>query len=615
MRMWLPISVTRRKDYSLGLSKRLWYLFGPRRRQLLRLAAKSTSLSVTTILGLLAIAIPLLSFILHFLTVEKPLIALLAALSTAGFVLSASLAVTYFSLRTIAADEYAETLLRGEPATSIIVILAIEIHRLCRHFLLATERPSKILSQLATHLESLNQDTPTHKKKEIIADVRACLLRNKKSLESQMVYLNDWHLSRTADFRRLSEVKKLASQLLGIPHERLCDHLVQFSPSILELRVSKFVANCAEISEYATEIDPSQNYVPVRLAALVKQNLWIIEKARSRITKQTELVDFSDLLPYLNLLASEPSTGQALQIYLRALGKVPDGHQEHNDKRARFLHRKQQAHPGFDLHELCISLCKSSEWKDKDSTLTLLKELSKRDGNPKQFELLRSFREYARGRIYRNRVMLCRSFRELRDCWLLESGVVVTIEYSKVIREIFKRELESEEVLKIVLGEQVHSLGSRILMDEIRENDALRNSRAVALADVDALPKFLTNGQHVLILVGAEVCDSDSRLLLASGVSAPLERLVGNLQTARMPHLVVVAAEGYKLIDSRLIENTQFFASHLHDLDSPSPDLVDAILTEEGYRFTRNGVGTVSDLVDLGKSRGSTATNPSRSAH
>lgn len=261
-------------------------------------------------------------------------------------------------LRMLPADELARFLIDGRRTSEILETIALRIHRLARKFLQETGSGQDIPDRLLEACKSRSRDRTL-----LIAEA-----------EKKVDAIDSLLRAQDINFRRIEALKRVAATELGVSQRSLGDHILQFSPAMFRVGVTKYLRNLREMIELTrADFEPADAR---RMEGLKKQNGRLEADCQNRATIQELLLRFEDLHADICSLASTRSTSGSLQAYSRALaglatrqsallkarwwrrgwrrwsGSVEDATYIETYERFLFLSRRQRAHPGFDLHTL-----------------------------------------------------------------------------------------------------------------------------------------------------------------------------------------------------------------------------------------------------------------------
>lgn len=176
------------------------------------------------------------------------------------------------------------------------------------------------------------------------------------------------------------------------------------------------------------------------------------------------------------------------------------------------------------------------------------------------------------------------------------TSYIVTHGYSRTVRSILTPsgdEPDSEQddfKLFFMLpgadqnGHRFHSLDTRILEYELKEDSRFRRERLMAAGPWEILGKLLKKGDRVLILLGAECFDRQGRVVHARGVADQLPGFLRSLEDKKIPAVVVVVAESYKTQGDNytLAQDANFFGQHFDQVDLYPAKHIHLIVTDDG---------------------------------
>ena len=523
----------------------------------------------------------------------------------------------HVSIRNLSPRAYALNFLQGESRASSLQVLSTEIHKVCRGFLLEAADSHKFL--MALHSNKINRSKTRQQTTDEIERIVKEHAESELNLFKSHKRLESWCLNHGTIFlRQIEELKKLAATNMHMNTQMLCDHIVQFSPQVMSIRIEKYVSNYQEIIDLCQLLSDNtphreQGNSLGRLEAIIAQNIWIYEKVRNRLNIQNRLMKFSDMHNIICAISSANSTSEALQLYAKALSQATLLPDKDIGECLDFLYRKHMAHPGFELHGSLIKLCNSLEQDDLADALCVI-ENSTAPHNTENYRSLRRLGTLARDISFKFRDEVCtRLQRDIIEPWFEGNfGIAIGCGYSKLVREAFKKNLATNtNITKLIMSPMPLDIASRVLVDEIREDENYKERDDISICEYDVLPNILEKNTRVLILIGAEACDREHRITIPKGMRKLIKKLCREITSNEGHYLLVVLAESYKLRDrtfldalktrtserSQSTQNTIEPYEHidpcaeqletqklfqLYDLDILESGLVDVVVTEKG---------------------------------
>jgi hypothetical protein len=559
--------------------------------QLSRAALRASGITITV----LAATIPPLT--IAFWPDWKP------ALAAFFFSLPASGAI---ALKTADPQTYARLLLAGRPAKEVLFVISWHGLRACRR----TLRKARQIERLATDLDDIVKG-PTFgsPKYWILSDDRKEHWEIDNFRERLRRFLQKEH----SRLLRIEAMKLLASEELDIPQRRLCDHVFQYSPAMHRDRLQKYLGTWGEIMNFPPVQSPDD---VARFRGLLQQNRSFLENVERRVGYQRQILKNRDLHPFIVQFASMHSTSGSLHTYAEALrflvvtGLMLSQPPEDILDRLRFVHRKQRAHPGFDLHALLRRACECMRGLDgidlEDLThlehvLQELNELPRipsseldtsrlchylsQEGGLKPFLSLPANLSRL---VTSQHGKICGAFRTLCDDWFhgvpAANRYIVSHGYSRTVLSVLKSALSpAPDASRVffILPEEKASLDTRVMEYELKAHEELRTFRNFAAGTEHHLLSLLTNRDFVLVLLGAECFDRKNRVVHPRGLVQGFGSLLQELRNRRIRYLVAVVAETYKLHTIELTADINFYGQHFDRIELYSPDWIDLILTDD----------------------------------
>lgn len=603
--------------------------FAARLARLVRTAFRAPALFLT-VLGLLASIAGLLTSILSLIGLGVSIEVVVLGLSAAtllSFFLSGELAQ-----HLLPPDELGRLLVQGRPVSEILQSIAWRIRSVCRRFSAAQASPG-VLSELQ---EASCDPGRAAALPSLLEQVRAT-----------MRVVGDMRGKQDQDLRRIVALKHEAGHELGISVRRLCDHVFQFSPTFFRQGVDKYLLNLREMISLAeaSVSRPLANADCERFAGLVLQNRRLEEACAFRARVQEFLLRYDDLHDDVAALASSRSTSGSLQAYARALARLARTDRIRFEDAGRtaargerppvseevlyldtldrffFLHRRQRAHPGFDLHSLLRSAVdrfpEESPYDPErvrlqSAVLRWMETVTEEEFEPPpsdrrsldlrrrrfvdRLAALAEIERYFNLSVGIARSRMVRRFRQILASWRHGCGsesrvYVVASGYSKTVRELLKRGIpepsdESSIEIFLLLSGVAGELGAREMAWELRsivkntkdETDGERSPR-VAAGSEESLASVVRPGDRVLLLLGAECIDADGRVAHPHIALPRLGPLIRDLGSLRVATLTVVAAEDYKRLPVPFAA-TRFLKEHFEPVPVYEPELIDLFLSE-----------------------------------
>jgi len=583
----------------------------------IRAANRASGISLTVFFGLVSLILFALTEVeapaagtVPLLSWQLPLFYWKVGLLLAGMV-TAYLAGGAAALRLLSPEQYAYAVIAGNSEKEMLRLISQRACRLCVRFVLATRSSTALCDDLLSVADE-NFDPRTvgdgpalaAKLRDMTAQHETKPWRRLKHTQHEVYAL----LRREEqEIRRVEAMKLLAARELEIPPRRLCDQIIQFSPSMFREGATKYVQNLKEMIAMLPDMQTKTEVA--RFCGLVRQNRWLENKGRTRALRLTEMIRFRDLYGFLHAFAATHSTSGSLQVYVRSIAEVTGKNgilplalrQEGVWQRLCFLYRKQRAHPGFDLHQLLVRVCEELQREleaqsepDRSENLEMVANLRHirhllgavetssttdgRDDVPRGFGRLLAALHHAPAYVSRaiadGRARIAHTFREVLTEWSrfepARRGDVyfVTYGYSKTVREILREcwgspapDRAARPFIFLLTGDTPNDeLDTRRMKMEIQQHLPPGQHR-LAAGHADMLLGLLAEHDRVLLVEGAECFDVDGRMVHPRTTAEQVSSLIAGLAAKQTPTLFTVVAESYKRQELPLSQ-TSFFADH-----------------------------------------------------
>jgi hypothetical protein len=497
---------------------------------------------------------------------------------------------------------YARFLFAGRPAKEVLFLISWHSVRACER----TKKLARRIEDRARALETKagSEGFPQHRG-WVLSDDRSEYWEINKFRERLRRFIQKEH----SVLLRIEAMKVLASEELDIPQRRLCDHVLQYSPAMHRDRLHKYLGGWGDIMD--SRIDSAED--AQRFRDLLRQNRLFLEHVEKRAGYQRQMLRNRDLHSFIVQLASMHSTSGSLHTYAEALkflivtGLIRRHPIEETAARLVFLHRKQRAHPGFDLHTLLCSALRSKAMKKGTSleeqgrlemlasvlqtiTSELTNDVIKALSQPDQLKAFLTLPADLSRVVSDCRQQICQRLKANYDEWF--EGVpgrhryIVSHGYSKTVLSVLKSLLAAgktaQEELRIffVLPEEKESFDTRVMEYELREDDSLRTFRNFAAGTDHHLFSLLSSSDSVLVLLGAECFDEDGWVVHPRGIAGGFGRLLERLQENKIRCLTTVVAESYKRHRGSLRADTDFYGQHFDRIELYSPEWINRIVTD-----------------------------------
>ncbi len=529
-----------------------------------------------------------------YMPAQTPIWASLLLLSFYGYLFFTGVFyAAYLSLRAAAPVDYAVTVLEGRSEHDAIVVTAYEILSFCEGYLAANEQLSALIDS-----EVSNDEAARHGIKN-----------NGKLIRTQLDGLICEAQAHCQSLERIGEMKKLLAVRLAIPHRKLCDHVLRFSPLLQRTRCRKLIDNWESILSLVSESNSPENYGP-RLRQLMRVNREMSKAVENTRSHQEVLLDNEELLPTIRKLAAQHSTSGSIVTYARGLSMVATeiqriynkltsqdmGEQAKGEldrqlveRKQRFsvaiklLFEKQKAHPGMQPHEACKKIVDEIEGVASDPLSEFLDCIeSGTESEISQYAELQNIGYLSRlgslvsAYITKSRAGVAEHVLDWVRARVLTQGgpnetrphFLVTCGYSKTVRDAFVRVLTDDELagaVRIFVVSARRSrdddLDARRMVSEInqvldeRQRDRVGRGRGEALASLASSEPLC-----VSVVLGAEFYAQDC-VIHARMDEQPIESLRGKLSGDE----IAFAAESFKFHPNNLLDST-FFRFHMDQL-------------------------------------------------
>lgn len=625
-----------------------------------RAGGQASGITITVLAAAYSIALPFLFPALTQGLTAPRFIEILILLLVGSYLLI--VASGGIALRTADPETYARILLAGRPAKEVLFTISKRIDRNCRRTLRRYRWAEEILWELEEKTRCTQQSCRLSKlppekwwRRRFARFVRwmsLCIFRVRNAFRAKSLtatsfvtevegegseliseelrdeidcllwWLRQLPRKQYTGLLRTEVMKYRASQELDIPPRRLCDHLFQYSPAMHRDRLAKYVQNWEEILDFRP-IGPGVD--EQRLRDKVIQNISFINNVLLRRRYQKQILENRDLHPYIVQFASMHSTSGSLHTYAESLRFVAmSGLRNLVETRVRarkrekdrirdrfaFLCRKQQAHPGFDLHALLLRAIGRMDPKFSgllSSARSVLDELEisrlpsgggSEDIPTISEERLESFRYLSFSLaclVADSRAEIFEKFWNVYKAWFDQINVryIITHGYSRTVLSVLRRCLPSREEaeeepieelprLFFLLPDSKDSFDTRVMEYELKEDPYLDRFRYLAAGSEKHLLGIFESNGPVLVLLGAECFDQDKRVVHPRGIEPVLRALLKDFKDRTIPCLVAVVAESYKCHEDSLTKDTKFYGQHFDRIDLYPPDLIHLILTGEG---------------------------------
>jgi hypothetical protein len=547
----------------------------------------------------------------------------------------------YVALRSLAPDEYAAIALSGQTVSRVMRALAYEMHVACESFCVDSSGLQRLLQA------AMDSKSPPDYLGSRLADCGR--------------HLKEFNERRTGfeeSLQRLLALARHGAAILDVPQRRLCDHILQYNPDThRSLAVAYFQQWDSALRVLAD--DPAAAGIGEAIATLARRCQALQTNFEHRKAALRDLLRSTELHEHIHRIASRHSTSGAVVEYSKALAHVAkgpaaarltgplamfepehDGYKEVRD-RLRFLHRKQQAYPGFDVHRTLHRLCAeelshvralTGSDAGADARAQALQRigtlLEGMDRTPERFEIeslavdpahwaewvrrnlesLRMIDALVESHISDSRRRLGGAFaqfaagvaREHRD--KAPPGakfIFVTHGYSKSVRDALVHFFRDDAATHLAVSAQPRP---RVLVMGHEEDNTIDDARKmvfqlrerlsgasiadheVANGDEKALVGLLRRGDLVMVVLGAEAYDEE-RVVHPRGAQRHVEEISKRCTGKSVSLQTCIVAESYKKHED-LIDGHRLFRYHLYRLDVYELADIDSVISETGARRT-----------------------------
>jgi len=569
----------------------------------------SLSLTITVILGLLSLIIPL------YLTFQMELWSLIAVVVMLFLV---PVMAAHASLRSKPYNTYAKLALTGQSPTHSIVFISQEIKAAIENVACYSSALHRFFKKQLDLLNGvLRNDIDSVLKLE--HEVKRCWAQ--KVLQKRTKKLQTIAIVDFGRLKKIHSLKAELSRMLHIPERRICDHIFQYSPSVHEQRVIEYVENCWELLDSYTHIDQSDvknsKVLIEAIMAVLEKNVWIYENGISRLPIQEALIHYCDLHGFVSSMAASPSCTSSVKKYVRSLSLLARDFEQSSSKwqsgkkksakskrnklkvhkakevfhnKTKFLYRKQRAYPGADLNYLCLNILNSFQGEEGETILALKKFL--RNGLRRlpsdalikglfDFEvLINKFLKEANGRLLQNFCNhLAGEFGEYcqgREVFFLTQG------YSRTVKVCLENIMINQRGRVFILRpvNSPYGIKSQLLYSELRESyrkwlsngsqtpldDTPHPDARIAICDQFLMPEILPENAIVVILSGAEMFDDGMRVVNCQ--QEEVKKLIDKFRKYGIEFKCISLTCEYKKSEVPLYDNKFITKDHLEGMDS-----------------------------------------------
>lgn len=404
---------------------------------------------------------------------------------------------------------------------------------------------------------------------------------------------------------RLLAMKEFAARMLEIPRRRLCDRILDYSPSAHQ-ELAHHYANL-----WTALLRPSSEYGDIKSVSVANaaRCRWMAELF---VQKEKSLADLFRMVKLhwpIYRIASRHSTSGAVQEYAEAVCAIAaeglaafeaGANRDLADDWAKveeqlgFLYQKQKAYPGIDIHATCARACEPLAGAELRHFFTSLPTggLGTYDGTRQAKQrleaLLRALTELS-GIVERcirgYRADIVTKFCDHQLDWLKAAlpsqAFIITHGYSKTVRAVLNDDdgrLDPFKILVVSSGDDDFE-DARKMAYELKEKPKYADRVATA-GQEDVLMGLINPGDRVMALLGAECFDNEPRVIHPRGARSKLMSIEDALERRKVPYRVVVVAESYKQQSGNL-GDAEFFRNHLDRLDIYPANAIDAVITDK----------------------------------
>ena len=489
--------------------------------------------------------------------------------------------------KNIPRHEFAQALLEHEDVEGVIFLVSYGVMNACNKFTRLTRSATKTLGRFDCEVRRyLDTGGAAASSDQAVRS----LVGNAKKLKRLARRLQKNLVKERVQYLQLLEMKLTAATKLGLDHRRFCEDILQFSPGIMALRAEKYMLNVNEVVDLAWRLSGALEDggaksdiedLLERASLVISQNNIIVEKVQDRLVRQWQLFHNRRLHADIHRLGVERSASESMKRYAHLLSAVAKRfkdriarleagnvsrswcvlrHGTKADQQDRllrdlvYIHRKQRVHAGFDLNAMCGNLLERAGILHLADALAIVPQIREASSEDRQsllskLERLEILGGIVEAQIYRSRLQIRNNFRENVGVLLPgdEENVVVAIGYSKTVREVLKNEIPEDLSLVVTHGAG-KEYGGRLLLEEVRESKRWRGKSEAAIFDLREIGLVLRRATNILVLMGAEVVDSKTYLLVPPATSSHLRFFYKEVKEAAKGSdvKVVCVAEDYK---------------------------------------------------------------------
>lgn len=519
------------------------------------------------------------------------------------------------------AKDLAKMSISGLGHSEVITYVSLEMWELCNGFQSLISPELKRLDRFPRHERSLY--LKLYKGKSLSEEEKKQLLK----LESKFCgVVSELHRKlksyRKKEYEKIYlcyELKKQAANQLRIHEREFSHHVLQFSPSIFQMRVDAFIRGVESIKFYTDNWKKDEDICKkepekdiqnlVGFQETIEEFFRIRDDIKEkRMRSLMQLIKYDRIHEFVIGMSSITSTSESLKIFTRGLSaiakKIEPKTQSDSDLEyyigvfKALLHRSK-AHLGIDLlipleNFYSNSVGSGGKGKKLPSTCNIpnvlgyikttnadvLLKKAQEQPNHVYIESLKLIRENIRNGHPAAMKSIFKKF-EIQLDNLEKDGqseiYFLIFGYSKIVRGVlwrFKKDIESKKIKIFVMKEEsTEMLDTRFLRFELNDNKP-ENVRDSFTSSDDFFLRLVNDNDRVVLLAGAEAYDIKHRSLIhTNNYQIRVEKMLKRLKKSTVKHQVWIVAGGYKIYEDfkcpseEVIFRKEFFSDHYDNVD------------------------------------------------
>lgn len=410
------------------------------------------------------------------------------------------------------------------------------------------------------------------------------------------------------ELQRVSVLIKAFSERIGVPEMEVGDHIFQFNVAMYWIRVKKIISNLEVVSDLVEKLDREDRgknkHLYDRIRSLLFECFRFADRRNGQfMTYQVQNLCFDDLHYDLIDIATEPSTSEAMKIYVRLLSRSAKEYEQLDSsniinskeaiERLSYIYHKRKIHVGLDLHLLSKKIL-SEMVKTEEPSSSSLKNLSalfesseferalrenRTDGNFENsmqalgtlHRLVVSYGEESRRKVGET---LCNSkeIQPLLDVPTNGNLFIITFAYSKMVRDILKyslpkllinrglvndkninganpkkRYVQNEKFKIIVLKYDSENETEAKLIKYHLTEEKEKKYTDVTICDYEYILPLITKESNILILLGAEAFTRNKLFIKTSSYNKIYKRFIDAVNLIGPKHIkLFLCVESFK---------------------------------------------------------------------